>query len=1136
MTKPAIYHKKIQQAIRFGSYLILFAVLFGSAAFAEASYDQKILEKKITLRFTGENIVKALEKIESTAKVKFVYNPFIFTTNFRVHVNFKNESLSEILDEILIQDGIDYEAIGNHIILKKHESKTGRPINSARPAERTITGKVTDESGETLPGVSIAIKGTQNGTLTNELGIYTLSLPEDNATLVFSYVGYVNQEVVTGSRTTLDVVMSKDTKLLDEVMVVGYGTVKKSDLTGSVARVNAESFQNQSATQLTEMLSGTVAGFTSNQSAGAAGGGSMEIRGPNSLSGGSSPLVVLDGVIYNGSIRDINPNDIETIDILKDASSAAVYGSRAASGVIIVTTKKGKTGAPTINFTSKFGISQPTHARRPFGPEEYVKFRQSYFRTVFPNTDYNFYTNPNELPADVSLDQWRKLSANPQEDNLREWMGRMRFFPIEQENYLANKTTNWYNEVIRKAKSQDYDVSIGGQTENFSYYWSLGYLKNEGVLLGDQYSNVRSRINADYKIVDWLKVGVNAQFSDRDEGGVPASLGFYANSPYGQMFDAEGNLIRLAHGHTDNPLLDYYRKDRLRKINSLFANLHADLTLPLGITYRISFQPRYESMKDFSFTSTDIKLGGLPSEISQGSREEYSHYEWMVDNLLKWYKEVGAHKFDVTFLYNVEESNRWGSKQTNRNFSPSEKLGYHGLQFGDGPAISNNDYKSTGDALMGRLNYTLMDKYLFTASIRRDGFSAFGQENPRAVFPALAFAWRISDEEFFKSNLIKQLKLRTSWGINGNRDIGIYASMAVVNSNLWYDGSNTRVGVFNSTLANSGLKWERTESVNIGADITLANNLVDLSLDYYDMTTKDLLLDRNLPTTTGFSSITSNLGELGNRGFEMTLNTTNVKNSNFTWNTSLNFSLNRNKIKELFGNIGNYTLLGENRQGEIPDFTNQWFPGQPMDVVWDYKPLGVWQVNETDEAKKYGMRPGDFKSVDVNGDGVYTDLVDKQFIGYTSPRYRLGFSNNFTFFKYFTASVFIRADLGHIGRYDNALHAGWESNDRWNRNVGPVPYWTPENPINDYARLDLTTSGYGGGLRIYRPRSFVRVQDVTLAYNVPSKIVKRLLLNNIRAFGALRNCLTFTKWPNWDPESGSLPLPKSVTIGLSLTI
>lgn len=1145
MKKVEIYQKKICLTLRFCMVQVIFAILLGSTAFSNVAYEQKVLEKEITLRFTGENIIKALEKIERTANVKFVYNPFLFSTNYRVHVNFKNESLSEILDEILLQENIGYEAIGNHIVLKENDKKNSE--KAPNTTDRTISGKVTDDVGETLPGVSIVVKGTQNGTTTNELGIYSLASIDEGVTLVFSYVGFLSKEVVVRNRSTLDVVLSKDTKTLNEVMVVGYGTVKKSDLTGSVARINAESFQNQPATQLTEMLSGTVAGFASNQTAGAAGGGSMEVRGPNSLSGGSSPLIVLDGVIYNGSIRDINPNDIETIDILKDASSAAVYGSRAASGVVIVTTKKGKSGAPTINFTSKFGISQPTNARKPYGPDEYIKFRQSYFRTVFPNIDYNFYTNPNELPADVSLEQWRNLSANPQQDNVREWMGRMRFFPIEQENYLANKTTNWYNEVIRKAKSQDYDISIGGQTDKFNYYWSLGYLNNEGVILGDKYSNVRSRINADYKIVDWLKVGVNAQFSDRDESSVPAALtysgngtplnvNFYGNSPYGQVFDEAGNVIRMPHGHTDSPLLDYYRKDKLRKINSLFANLHADISLPLGISYRISFQPRYEAMKDFNFTSTDVRLGGLPSELSEGSREEYSHYEWMVDHLLKWYKEVGVHKFDFTFLYNTEESKRWSSKQSNKNFSPSELLGFHGLQFGDRPSVSNNDYRSTGDALMGRLNYTLKDKYLFTASVRRDGFSAFGQQNPRAVFPAFAFAWRISDEEFFKSNLIKQMKLRTSWGINGNRDIGIYASMAVVNSNLWYDGSNTRVGVFNSTLSNSALRWERTESINIGLDVTLANNVIDLSLDYYDMTTKDLLLNRNLPTTTGFTSITSNLGMLGNRGFEMTLNTTNVKNANFSWNSAFNFSLNRNKIKELFGNIGNYTLLGENRQGEIPDFTNKWFPGQPMDVIWDYKTAGIWQVNETDEAKKFGMRPGDFKSVDVNNDGKYTDLIDKQYIGHTSPRYRLGFTNNFSFFKHFTASVFVRADLGHMGAYDNALNRGWESNDRWNRNVGPVSYWTPQNPSNEFARLDVSTSAYGGGLQIYKPRSFVRVQDITLAYNLPSQITKRFKLNNVRAFGALRNAFTFTKWPDWDPESGSLPLPKSMTIGLSLTI
>jgi TonB-dependent starch-binding outer membrane protein SusC len=364
----------------------------------------------------------------------------------------------------------------------------------------------------------------------------------------------------------------------------------------------------------------------------------------------------------------------------------------------------------------------------------------------------------------------------------------------------------------------------------------------------------------------------------------------------------------------------------------------------------------------------------------------------------------------------------------------------------------------------------------------------------------------------------------------------MYASLARLQTNSWFNGTSTRVGVFNSTLSNADLRWERTESINIGVDLGLFENKLDLTLDYYDRTTTDVLMNRLLPIMTGFNNITSNLGELGNKGFEATLNTVNLRHKNFTWRSNLVFSLNRNKIKKLFGDTGQYTLLGETRTGDIPDYSNQWFPGQAVDVVWDYKPAGVWQVDEAEAVKSYNMRVGDFKSVDVNGDGKYTDLIDKQFIGFTQPRYRLGLRNDFTFLTNFTASVFVRSDLGHIDEYTPALNRGWESNDRRSRDVGPVPYWTPENPINDYARLDVGTSGYGGGLRIYKPRSFVRIQDVSLSYNLPSALTERVQLNNFRVFASVRNLATFTKWPHWDPESGDSPMPKTYTMGLSLSL
>jgi TonB-dependent starch-binding outer membrane protein SusC len=1106
--------------------LTTFFLLINFVSIAATGYSQT---EKVTIQLKNASMKDFFSKVENQTSYKFLYRDDA-VENIQVNLDESEVPLDIILNQILESSKFGYKILDNNLIAIA-------PVEVFQPSK--VSGTVSDEKGNPLPGVTILVKGTTLGVLTDANGKYTLNDATQDATLSFSFIGYITKEVVVGSQRDINITLEVDVLRLEEVVVIGYGTAKKSDLTGSVVSVRAEDFKTKPMVQMTEMLSGTIAGFNSNQGTSAAGGASLEIRGPKSLSAATDPLIVLDGVIFNGSLRDINPNDIQSVDILKDASSAAVYGAKAASGVVLITTIRGKSGKPIINFSTKLGMSEVINQRRPLGTDAYIQYRQDYFRQVFPNIDFNFYTNPNKLPSSMTTDQWRALSLAPLADNTDEWLSRLRFFPIEQENFKAGKTMDMFDQVFRKGIQQDYDLSISGGTDNTSYYWSLGSNKNEGIIVGDQYSSIRSRLNAEYKIVNWLNVGLNAQYSDRDESSVPASLGtlLYDKSPYGEMFDDNGNLKRYPHDYpSDNPLLNYYRTNLLNKTNSLFTSMYANIKLPFGVNFKVSYQPNYQTTKYLSFTTISDKLGGVPNEIPSGERRESSAFNWMVDNLLTWKKEIGIHSFDLTLLANVEENRYWSSDMTNKNFLPNQNLSYHGMQFGNTPGISTNDTRNSGDALMARLNYTLMGRYYLTASVRRDGYSAFGLQNPRATFPAFALAWAISDESFFKVDFINRLKLRLSWGANGNRDIGMYSALATTGSSLWYDGTSTRVGVSNSTLANAGLKWERTESLNIGLDIAILKNRIDLTTDYYDMTTTDLLMNRILPKVTGFDNIMANLGELGNRGFEMTFNTINISKSDFTWKSSLVFSLNRNKIKKLFGDIGTYTLLGKAQTGDVPDFTNQWFPGQPIDIVWNYNVTGIWQTNEAEAAKVYNLEPGDYKVLDVDSDGKLINLNDKQFIGHDVPQYRLGLRNDFTFLKNFTASIFIRADLGFMREYDDALNSGWESDDRQNRLGGYVPYWTVDNPNNEYPRLNPNISSYGGGLLIYKQSSFVRVQDISLTYNMPSAVTQQLKLNHLQIFGSIRNLATFTKWPGWDPESGMTPMPRTYTFGINLSL
>ncbi len=1116
---------------------VFFLLIFISQLSASV-YSQ---QTKLKVDFKQATIKEVIDEIEGQTDLTFFFSGDVLNVNQRITLKAKSISIDNVLELVGKQTGLSLTVVRDQILVKNMASHNGF---AQQP--KTISGKASDTNGQPLPGVTVVIKGTAQGTITDADGRYSLPGIPPGTILQFSFVGMRAQEIAVENKTVIDVVMEEDVIGLEEVIAVGYGTVKKSDLTGSVSRMTSEKISKISPTQITETLAGTVAGLYSTQNNSASGGGSLELRGPSSISAETEPLIVLDGAIYSGGMSEINPTDIETIDILKDASSAAIYGSRAAAGVIIVTTKRGKKGKPTINFSARTGISTTTNDFYPYGmdpdgdPMDYFNMHRDLLYQMkngaFP---YYYYWRAEDLPSDISGEEWLAYVDNPNPDATQEWFNRLAVWPVEQENYLAGETTNFYDLCIGTGLRQDYNLGVSGATDNLSYYWSVGYLNNEGIIKGDKFSTIRTRFNIDLKVTDWLKVGTNTHFSYRDEGGVQASLSALGQmSPYGSMWNEDGSLRSYPNDYTLalNPLADYYGRDRIKDTYSLFSNIFSEIKFPFGITYRISFQPSLSFLKDFNYYSTDTDTGSNTYTGGYGYRINTNTYRWMFDNLIKWKKVFGVHDFDLTFLVNAEKYQSWSSEQYASDFSPNENLIFHALQFGANQNVYDDDQVSTGDALMARLNYTLMDKYLFTVSVRRDGYSAFGQENPRGTFPAFAFAWKINEESFYHSSFMNRLKFRMSWGQNGNREIGAYSALAQLGSVQYYDGGSTQTGVYNTTLANPNLSWERTESFNIGVDIGLFDNRIDMSLDAYVATTKDLLLERKLPDITGFSSIMSNLGKLGNKGIEATINTINISHKDFSWRSSLVFSLNRNKIKELWGDYGSYTLLNKAEQGELPDFENEWFPGYALDAVWDYDRLGIWQMAETEEAAKYELEPGDYKVDDVNGDYEMTQVADKKFIGHTTPRYRLGFTNEFSFYENFTASIFIRADIGHIREVP--ITGNRTTHDR--RNDWSWGYWSPENPGCEFQKNDSpdNTSRFGGGIIPYVPTGFLRVQDLTLAYSVPSEKIQRILsIQGLSLLLSGRNLLTFTNWPGFDPEnSDTAPMPKTITFGVDISL
>ena len=1116
--------------------LTLTIMMFCLAGAAASTYSQNT---RLDVKIENGNMVELVKQIEAKSEFMFYYQREELSELDNLTVEAQNATVMEILDKVTKGTGFDYTIIDRYIVVRKVGDDFGNDFlatakENAAAQQRSVSGRVTDSSNQPLPGVTVVLKGTTQGTVTNADGNYTLTNIPDDATLVFSFVGMRTQEVIVGNQTNVNVEMIQDVIGLEEVVAVGYGTVKKSDLTGSVARVDGESFSMQPLTQITEMLTGSVAGFRSNQGASASGGGSMEVRGPTSLSAGTDPLIVLDGVIYNGSIRDINPSDVESIDILKDASSAAIFGAKAASGVVIITTTKGAIGKPKINFSTQMGIAEVSNPIREFGPGDFEKFRGEYLRALNVGLPDAYYFNPNNLPEGVSLNEWSNYVPNPDSDPTREWLGRLQLADNEINNYFAGNTISWYDEITQRGLRQQYDLSVNGGSEDISYYWSIGYTDNEGVRFGDMYSVVRSRLNVSAKIADFLTVGTNTQFAYRDESDIPANLN-YNSTPYGDKYEEDGTTLRwYTNGmiNATNPLINAYNQHRERTSNNLLSSFFADVKLPWGFNYKLVYQPRIGFSKNYNYYPTSTIEGGRTRQNGYGTRVDNQLFEWMVDNLLTWNKEIGIHKVDLTFLFNAEKYQSWNSTQIGENFAPNELLTYHSIQSASVVSVNSDDVYSTADALMGRINYSLLDKYLLTGSLRQDGYSAFGADNKRAVFPALAFAWQTSRENFWSENwMMNRLKLRLSWGVNGNRDIGQYSALARLGQNLYYDGTGTQIGLYNNSLANSGLAWEETTAYNVGLDIGLLNNRIDISADIYQSTTKNMLMLRRLPQIIGYDDVMSNLGELKNKGFELTVSTINFSNPVFNWKSNLVFSLNRNEIIKLFGDIGEYTIEGVNKFGELPDFTNEWFPGQSVDVVWDYEIVGVWQLNQENEAKRYNQLPGDWIATDVNDDGIYSEPVDKQFIGHRDPRYLLGFKNEIGFLQNFSASLFIRADLGHIGDIGFYKHPGAYERT----NYREINYWTPENPTNKYSSLNPFTQLYSGGYNVYFSRSFVRIQDLTLAYNIPSEVTNRIGLDKLKIYGNIRNLYTFTKWEDFDPESGNTPMPRIFTIGLDLS-
>ncbi len=1043
--------------------------------------------------------------------------------------------------------------------LLANDSKPTLYTTNFLPAS-TITGKVVDTRNAPIEGATVAVKGSKSAVISDAQGNFTLKEVADNATLSVTAVGYLTKEVAIKKGGPLNIILTEQVSSLTDVVVVGYGTQSKKDLTGAVAQIKATQLENENPRSVGDMLRGNAPGLDVGFDASTKGSNaSLQIRGKGTLTASSSPLIVLDGVIYPGGLEDINPNDIATIDILKDASSAAVFGARSANGVVLITTKKGKGGKPVITFNDNIGFNKLENKPHLLDGNEMLDFRaeaiwsmMGYDSTSLPGIRYK-YIDPRKLPASITQAAWLGLT-NSTADPVVEWLTRLRLKPIEITNYQAGKMLDWENLIYNtNAMQHDHTISISQRKEDYNYYFSLGYLTNEGLTKGDVYKTFRTRLNLESTVAKFLTMGVNFQFSNRDESPVALSMSdVVRTTPWGSIYADDGVTLRVSPnddpGNNTNPFMDQFYTERRYQYNNLFGSVYVKGKLPWGFSYQANFTPRYDFLTEFNHQSALNPIIAAKKGIVD--RRNQTIYSWQSDNILRWNKTYKKHSVEATFLFNAEKYQSWNNKLHAENFAPNDNLSYHAVQSGTaGVTVSSDDQVSTGDALMGRINYNYDQKYFFTATTRRDGYSAFGQQNPRATFPSVALAWAINEEKFMKStqNWLDYLKLRVSYGENGNREIGRYAALSNLSSSSYvyvtsggvtYNGSTIQA----SNLSNPDLKWERNSSFNYGFDYSILRGKVSGSVDFYDRITKDLLVNRSLPSVVGFSSILVNLGEVENKGTEITINTVNIEKKNFTWKSSFGIWWNKNTINHLYGPTPDYDANGKLiGSSEKDDLTNQWFIGHSISAVYNYKVIGVWQISEAATAAKYGYKPGDFKLQDLNNDGSYT-IADKQFLGETTPKYSFNLRNDFRVFKNFDISFTLYAKIGQLSSFSEAtnsqLNGGNVFYDR--SNFYRIPYWTPSNPINEYAGI---ASNVGGPVSwtVYRPSSFVRLSNMSFAYNLPQEIARKHKLEGVKFYMNVVNAHVFTNWIYFDPEnkngtSGGAPTPYTINFGLNLTL
>ena len=972
-------------------------------------------------------------------------------------------------------------------------------VQCAFAQDRTITGTVTDNKQEPLIGVNVVVKGnTSVGAITDLNGKYSLSVPEGKATLVFSYIGYVTQEVSVGSRNTVDVVLVDDAQALDEVVVVGYGVVKKRDLVGSIASVKSQDITAVPTSNVLESMQGKIAGLDMTRSSGQPGSAfNFTIRGNRSLTASNAPLILVDGIAYGTDI-DINPNDVESIEVLKDASTTAIYGSRGANGVILVTTKKGKEGKAKVDFNAYWGPSFSTNLPKVNNTEQYVAMRREAMRAV---------------------GQWN----SPADDGVI-WDA------VALERIKNNVNTDWYDLIMDDATTQNYQVSISGGTDATKVSFSLDYFDETGILIGDDFDRFNGRINVSQRIMKGMEAGASALFTTSTRNAAPNNV-FHAaqtKEPYGVPFNEDGSLNKYpftGSGATDINMLFNQDKNKYvdeTKSNRFFGTLFLNWEIIKGLQFRTNFGYDSQNSRNGHFEGVNSTFVESNKGLAKVSKNETHSTAWTWENTLTYTKDFDIHSLTAMVGHSMSKSSSEDTYAEGKGLSFEQSL-FHNL---DGTqqdyALSSTLTESSMLSYFARLNYKLLDKYLLTATLRADGSSVLAKGNRWGYFPSVAVAWRMKDEHFLSSvDEISDLKLRLSYGLSGNSAVSPYQTTGGLSKTIYEFGTVPAYGYRPYSMANLELQWEKTRVLNFGVDFGLFNNRVYATIDAYKTWTSDLLLPMILPGHTGFTEVISNVGKTETRGIDLSINTVNFDTKDFKWTTDLTFSANKEEI----------TALNTNQN----DVGSGWFIGSPTKVFYDYEKIGIWQTSEAAEAAKYGQEPGDIKVRDQTNDGAIDANNDRKVLGQQTPKWTAGLNNRFEY-KGWELSFFLYARVGHL--IQNEAAANFNPSG-WNNSIA-CDYWTPENPTNAYPRPNFNKNEsmlYKSTLA-YCKGNFLKIKDITFGYSFPKQMISKLNMSKLRIYTTLKNFFTFSAVDDYDPERGgsnSYPMTKQVVFGINVS-